>query len=101
MKHGNARRTGRTTEYRAWKAMMERCYRVNNPKYPRYGGRGIIVCERWRRSVVEWFLIAMLGARMVVLGPLSEEGCQMYKRTIFQGQGTCIEGRIINARLPA
>jgi len=47
MKHGAARRGQRTTEYRAWKAMMERCYRVNNPKYPRYGGRGIRVCRRW------------------------------------------------------
>lgn len=33
--------------YRSWKAMR---YRTMNPKskdYPRYGGRGIKVCERW------------------------------------------------------
>jgi len=36
-----------TPEYRAWRDMRSRC---SNPKvkaYPRYGGRGITVCERW------------------------------------------------------
>jgi hypothetical protein len=38
-----------TPEYRAWDSMLTRC---NNPKskpYPRYGGRGIKVCDRWRK----------------------------------------------------
>lgn len=29
------------------KHMIQRCYNPNNPKYPRYGGRGITVCDRW------------------------------------------------------
>lgn len=36
-----------TPTYRSWKALR---YRTMNPKskdYPRYGGRGIQVCERW------------------------------------------------------
>lgn len=45
-----AGRAGRSAEYRAWRSMIERCYRKNNPKYPRYGGRGIVVCARWRES---------------------------------------------------
>lgn len=28
--------------------MMSRCYTPTNPSYPRYGGRGITVCNRWR-----------------------------------------------------
>lgn len=41
-----------------WKMMMERCYNPKNKKYPRYGGRGIAVCSRWKS--VENF-IADLG----------------------------------------
>jgi hypothetical protein len=40
-------RTG-TTEYRIYHGMMRRCYEVDNPAYPDYGGRGIKVCDRWR-----------------------------------------------------
>jgi hypothetical protein len=39
-----------TKEYRAWNHMHERCYDVNNVKYPIYGGRGIVVCERWHKT---------------------------------------------------
>ena len=40
----------RAKAYRAWQAMKTRC---QNPKYPyfhQYGGRGIVVCDRWLRS---------------------------------------------------
>jgi hypothetical protein len=30
--------------------MKQRCTRKNHPKYPRYGGRGIKVCDRWLAS---------------------------------------------------
>lgn len=33
--------------YTCWKHMIQRCTNESNPKYPRYGGRGIEVCERW------------------------------------------------------
>lgn len=39
-----------TTEYRSWSGMLKRCYDPADPKYPDYGGRGIVVCERWRNS---------------------------------------------------
>ena len=29
--------------------MRERCNNPNNKDYPRYGGRGITVCEQWSR----------------------------------------------------
>lgn len=28
--------------------MLRRCYNKNEKLYPRYGGRGIVVCDRWR-----------------------------------------------------
>lgn len=39
---------GRGTRlYSIWKAMKVRCYNLNFKAYPRYGGRGITVCEEW------------------------------------------------------
>ncbi len=34
--------------YRAWKGMLQRCKQPTRADWPRYGGRGIRVCERWR-----------------------------------------------------
>lgn len=39
-----------TAEYRAWCSMLRRCYNSQVKEYPRYGGRGITVCERWQLS---------------------------------------------------
>lgn len=44
----------RTVEYRAWVDIIQRC---ENPKYKsshNYGGRGIKICRRWRRSFVDF-----------------------------------------------
>ena len=35
--------------YRSWSSMLGRCMNPNEPCYGRYGGRGIAVCERWRK----------------------------------------------------
>ena len=48
--HGHNRVGLRTTEYIAWAGMVERCYRKNSIGYANYGGRGIAVCDRWRKS---------------------------------------------------
>lgn len=45
--HGEAREGRRTKEYRIWKGMITRCTNPNIPCWPRYGGRGIVVCKRW------------------------------------------------------
>lgn len=38
----------RSNSYQSWKGMIQRCTNPAVPKFPNYGGRGIIVCERWR-----------------------------------------------------
>jgi hypothetical protein len=48
--HGQSGQKGkRTRAYSSWSAMMTRCYNKNNEKYPRWGGRGITVCEKWHK----------------------------------------------------
>ena len=42
-KHGG---TGKGS-YNTWRAMIRRCTRPTDKDYPRYGGKGVSVCERW------------------------------------------------------
>ena len=39
-----------TSEYNTWANMKARCNNPNHHAYNNYGGRGIIVCERWLES---------------------------------------------------
>lgn len=43
-KHG----LSHTPECRAWHHMRARCENHEHPSYPRYGGRGITVCNEWQ-----------------------------------------------------
>lgn len=43
--HGQSR----TETYNIWSGMLSRCFNQNATKYPDYGGRGITVCDRWRK----------------------------------------------------
>jgi hypothetical protein len=45
----------------SWIAMMNRCYKKNNEKYPTYGGIGIVVCEYLRMTILN--LVDVVGYR--------------------------------------
>ena len=47
-KHGEQGDNKPTPEYRSWRSMRARCTNPKLKEYPRYGGRGITVCERWQ-----------------------------------------------------
>jgi len=36
-------------EYKTWSAMRVRCLNPNHKDYPRWGGRGITICDRWSK----------------------------------------------------
>lgn len=38
-----------TRIYTSWKQMINRCHNPKAPRFAEWGGRGIRVCERWRR----------------------------------------------------
>lgn len=47
----------KTRLFHIWSMMLERCYRSYNKSYPRYGGRGILICDEWKNnfsSFYEW-----------------------------------------------
>lgn len=37
-------------EHSSWSGMVGRCTRPDNKDFPNYGGRGILVCDRWRED---------------------------------------------------
>jgi hypothetical protein len=66
---------GRPPEYEVWKAMRRRCENPRDRDYPHYGGRGIAVCERWRRFATFW----------ADMGPRPTPGHQIERRDNDEG----------------
>ena len=38
-----------------WTGMKGRCYNPNNHKYPKYGGRGVRVCDEWLNDFMAFY----------------------------------------------
>lgn len=45
--HGHASKNNQSHEYITWQSMIARCTNPKQDNYKNYGGRGIIVCEKW------------------------------------------------------
>lgn len=54
-KHGLATRHDARPEHRVWWRTVQICHNPKHPKFARYGGRGIAVCERWRASFANFW----------------------------------------------
>ena len=65
--------TGSPT-YISWQAMKRRCLKSQEDNYPRYGGRGIEICDRWLNSFENF--LADMGKRPedLTLDRINNEG---------------------------
>ena len=48
-----------TRLYHIWRTMKERCLLKSQERYPRYGGRGIKVCDEWMHNFQAFYDWAM------------------------------------------
>ena len=53
-KHGHSFRSGISPTYISYIGMKQRCYYPNHDKFSYYGGKGIKVCQRWKKSFVNF-----------------------------------------------
>jgi hypothetical protein len=70
--HGHTKQIGgrggkvwKSLTYQSWSAMNDRCLNQSHKWFDAYGGRGITVCDRWRRGQPNAFanFLADLGER--------------------------------------
>lgn len=54
-KTNSTHRMRHSSEYRSWIGMRVRILKKTEPSYPRYGGRGITICDSWKNSFESFY----------------------------------------------
>lgn len=58
-------------EFSSWRSMIKRCTNESHDSYQRYGGRGIVVCDRWLESFACFY--ADMGPRPSIRHSIERE----------------------------
>lgn len=49
--------------------------------------------------MADWFIAVMIGARLMFVGPMTEDECQHVKQAVFPEKAAiCVDGRLLNAK---
>lgn len=72
-----------TPEYRVYLGMIQRCYNKNSTCFHNYGGRGVVVCDRWLGEKGFTNFLADMGNRPTSDHHLDKDirggiGCEIY-----------------------
>lgn len=51
IQHGHSIGSQKSKIYKSWDSMVQRCTNSNFRQYKDYGGRGITICERWKKFI--------------------------------------------------
>lgn len=57
----DGQRMTRMREYAIWTGIKDRCFNPESKLYPKYGGRGVVMCEEWRDDFLAFY--RFLGPR--------------------------------------
>jgi len=52
--HGHTRKRVMSPTYQTWRGMIQRTTNPKAANFPRFGGKGIKVCARWRKSFLHF-----------------------------------------------
>src|SRR5262245_49861390 len=67
---------GQPPEYQIWAQIKQRCYNRRHPKYKQYGGRGIKMDPRWKKSFTVF---------LAEVGPRPHEGLSIERLDVDRG----------------